>query len=115
MVEYWSLTPVVAGSRPTGNTKFNKMSASTKCDRVYQGKYFNWSIEPVYHTQSLPVVYMIWLDNIDSYSIHFTYDPVSNIFQIGEHKFLMNNIVEAEEILKKFIDVNGSVIPFKKI
>ena len=93
------------------------MSASSKCDRVCQGKYFNWSKEPVYHTQSLPVVYMIWLDNIDGYTTHFTYDPVSNIFKIGEHKFLMNNIVEAEEIIKKFIDINGSKIPplFKHI
>jgi hypothetical protein len=60
---------------------------------------------------------MIWLDNIDSYTTYFTYDPFSNIFQIGKNKFRMNNIVEAEEIIKKFIDVNGSKIPplFKHI
>jgi hypothetical protein len=84
---------------------------------LYQGKYFNWLVEPIYYSQLLPEAYMIWLDDIDSHSVHFTYYPNSNTFQIGELKFHFTDIVKAEKIIKAFIYANGSEIPplFKHI
>jgi hypothetical protein len=84
---------------------------------LYQGTLFNWSIESVYHTQTLPEVYMIWLNDVDGHSIHFYYHPDSNIFQINEHKFLIPDIYEAEKIIKVFIAANDSDVPslFKHI
>jgi hypothetical protein len=84
---------------------------------LYQGKFFNWLVEPIYHSQLLPEAYMICLDDINNHSVQFTYYPDSNILQIRELKFHYTDITKVEEIIKAFIDANGSEIPplFKHI
>lgn len=104
--------------RVLSGSQFFIMRIKSKNGRdLYQGKYFNWLIEPIYHSQLLPEAYIIWLDDLDNHSVHFTYFPDSKVFQIGERKFLILNITKAEEIIKAFISANGSEIPplFKHI
>jgi hypothetical protein len=84
---------------------------------LFQGKFFNWLIEPIYHGQDFPVIYTIWLDDINQLSVSFAFHPDSKMFTIGSYKFLVSNIFEAEKIILSFVDANGSEIPplFKHI